>query len=634
MDNTEKLREALLDLEESRRREEKARQISEVILAGLRAIVLAENPDEIFHAVLDVLREPLDIKDAFVLTEQRDGTMTVTASSDPSFADTIWQPHSMLKRALAGQPIAVYDTNLVEEWRSQPDPIRERVRSALHFAIHISRPRTLFVCTHSAPAHFSKRHVTLARRFSVLATEALQKIESNIKISGLKQAEKELEERNALINQSQAIAHIGSWELDLATNQLNWSDEVYRILGLRPQEFSATYEAFLEIIHPDDRAAVDAAYSGSVREGRLTYEIEHRIIRRNTGEIRVVQEKCKHIKDDSGRIVRSVGMVHDITERKRAEEKLIETEKRLRIAGKAAYDLIYEWNVKTDSLDWFADIDGLLGYKPGEISRDINAWLDLIHPEDKEQLGDAVMRHRTSTDPIKYEYRIKHRDGSWRYWKDYALPLLDEKGIPYRWIGVCTDITEHKRAETELLLKDMVFERSLSANSIANSAGIITHVNDTFIKLWGYKSRNEVIGRPISDFMRSEDESKKIITELDETGNWEGEYSALKKNGTTFSAYGLATIITDKSGDNIGYHSGVLDITARKQVEEELIKHQEHLEEMVKDRTSELKKSEEYLKEKIKELEIFYDATVDRELRMEELRVEIEELKNTDAHRG
>ena len=322
MDNTEKLREALLDLEESRRREQEARQISEVTLAGLRAIVLAENPEEIFHAVLNVLREPLDIKEAFVLTEQRDGTMTVTASSDQSFAGTIWRPKSMFERALAGQPIAVYDTKLVEEWRSQPDPIKARARSALHFAIHTSQPRTLFVCTHSDPAHFSKRHVTLARRFSVLATEALQKIESNIEISGLKQAEKMLQERNALINRSQAIAHIGSWELDLETNQLSWSDETYRILGLRPQEFTATYEAFLEFIHPDDRAAVDAAYSNSRREGRRTYEIEHRIIRRDTGEIRVVHEKCKHIKDDSGRVVRSVGMVHDITERKRAEEEL------------------------------------------------------------------------------------------------------------------------------------------------------------------------------------------------------------------------------------------------------------------------------------------------------------------------
>ena len=79
------------------------------------------------------------------------------------------------------------------------------------------------------------------------------------------------------LKRSQEIAHLGSWELDLVNNCLSWSDEAYRIFGLKPQEFPATYEAFLEAVHPDDRAAVDDAYSGSVSEGRDTYEIEHRL---------------------------------------------------------------------------------------------------------------------------------------------------------------------------------------------------------------------------------------------------------------------------------------------------------------------------------------------------------------------
>jgi PAS domain S-box-containing protein len=141
-------------------------------------------------------------------------------------------------------------------------------------------------------------------------------------ISLRKRAEEASRENEERLKRAQEIAHLGSWELNLVNNRLMWSDEVYRIFGLQPQEFGATYEAFLQAVHPDDRASVNAAYSGSLREGRDTYEIEHRVVKKSTGEIRIVHEKCEHTRDGSGRIIRSIGMVHDITERKQAEEAL------------------------------------------------------------------------------------------------------------------------------------------------------------------------------------------------------------------------------------------------------------------------------------------------------------------------
>ena len=137
-----------------------------------------------------------------------------------------------------------------------------------------------------------------------------------------KHKEQLLLESKARLERSQEIAHLGGWELDIVNNTLTWSDEVYRIFGLQPQEFRATYEAFLEAVHPDDRKAVDEAYSNSLSEGRDTYEIEHRVVRKTTGEIRYVYEKCEHIRDASGKIIHSAGMVHDITERKKAEDEL------------------------------------------------------------------------------------------------------------------------------------------------------------------------------------------------------------------------------------------------------------------------------------------------------------------------
>ena len=141
-------------------------------------------------------------------------------------------------------------------------------------------------------------------------------------ITERKEAEQALLASQDRLNRAEEIAHLGSWELDLVNDRLSWSDEVYRLFGLRPQEFGATYKAFLESVHPEDRSAVDAAYSDSLRQGSDEYEIEHRVIRKDTGEIRVVHEKCRHVRDASGKVIRSVGMVLDITDRKRTEAEI------------------------------------------------------------------------------------------------------------------------------------------------------------------------------------------------------------------------------------------------------------------------------------------------------------------------
>ncbi|OGF06437.1 MAG: hypothetical protein A2509_06015 [Candidatus Edwardsbacteria bacterium RIFOXYD12_FULL_50_11] len=159
-------------------------------------------------------------------------------------------------------------------------------------------------------------------------------------ITERKQAEASVRESEKRLNRAQEIAHLGSWEFDLVNDRLFWSDELYRIFGLKSQAFAATYEAFLDQVHPDDRAEVDAAHSGSKREGKDVYEIDHRIIRKSTGEVRNVHEKCEHIRDETGRLIRTTAMVHDITERKQVDDELERSNQSLeQFAYVASHDL-------------------------------------------------------------------------------------------------------------------------------------------------------------------------------------------------------------------------------------------------------------------------------------------------------
>ena len=136
-------------------------------------------------------------------------------------------------------------------------------------------------------------------------------------IAELKGAGEEIRKSELRLKEVEQLVQLGHWELDLVTNTLFWSDEIYRIFDLDPQEFGATYEAFLDAMHPDDRKFVDKAYRDSVKN-KTGYDIVHKLLLRN-GTIKYVHEKCQTIYDADGKPLRSIGTVQDITKLKLEE---------------------------------------------------------------------------------------------------------------------------------------------------------------------------------------------------------------------------------------------------------------------------------------------------------------------------
>jgi PAS domain S-box-containing protein len=236
------------------------------------------------------------------------------------------------------------------------------------------------------------------------------------------------------------------------------------------------------------------------------------------------------------------------------------------------------WTMKFIS-DGCTDITG---YEPEEfIENKKIAFNDIIHPDYRKPIRKKWQRLLTEKKYFEFEYPIitKKKDVRWVW--ERGKGIYSDKGKLLYLEGFITDITERKNTEAMLLLKNTVFESSISGNSIADIKGRITNLNAAFLNLLGYKSKSAVIGKNISDFFENKKIASSIIKALNTTGRWEGEFSALRKDGSSFLAYALATSVHDSEGRKIGYQSSVLDITERKIIEQEVEKNRDRMQLLV-----------------------------------------------------
>ncbi len=170
--------------------------------------------------------------------------------------------------------------------------------------------------------HISGRTTDVLYNASVYRNEAgeLQGVFAAARdITERKRAQEALRDSEDSLKEAQRIARVGNWELDHLGNALTWSDEIYRIFEIDPREFGASYDAFLDLIHPEDRERVGRAYTESVKS-RIPYNIEHRLLMKD-GRVKYVSERCETAYDPSGQPLRSIGTVQDITAQKQAEEE-------------------------------------------------------------------------------------------------------------------------------------------------------------------------------------------------------------------------------------------------------------------------------------------------------------------------
>jgi len=340
------------------------------------------------------------------------------------------------------------------------------------------------------------------------------------------------------------------------------SKGVSNIFGCSPEEIRDNFEPISRVIYPEDIARVieDIEYSAK-HLTHFTCEFRVHIPGRDIQWI-LSRSSPERLPDGS---VTWYGFNLDITKHKQAKEDRRKFELR--------------WDSLVQSIPDYIAIHDLEGkfiyinqYAEGFSEKDIigKSAYSFMTPESAE-LFRSKSKLCVQTKQIQhFEHKAQGGLGKICNYENYIIPII-ENDICFNLLIVSRNITERKKAEIELKLKENAIETSINAIAFADLQGFLTYVNDSFIKMWGLDKKEEVIGKQAISFWESSVDASEIIDNLYKKGSWEGELKAKKKDNELFDVLLSASLIKDDNGNPICMMSSFEDITERKQAEEDLI---------------------------------------------------------------
>lgn len=418
-------------------------------------------------------------------------------------------------------------------------------------------PIGLIIIIDDKPITDTKPLETSLQIIAIKVAQVLEKIllknKLELKIIDLEQSNKKVVESEQILEEAQQIAKLGYWEFNIITNQLTWSDEVYRILNLKPQELEASEELFAQRVHPNDIDKVDNSYSNAIKT-KKEYKVNYKLLFKS-GEEKFIQGKGKILFNKEGEPIKSIGTILDVTQQKKSEEKF----KKL---ANLTFEGILIHN-QSIAKDVNLSFEKMFGYTAEElIGKEI---VSIIFPKKYHKL---IHKNRIEKYVLPYEVEGVRKDGT-------VFPVeLEARNITvdnkeYR-VAAFRDLTERNKTLVNTKKLTTAVEQSANTIVITDINGIIEYVNPKFTEVSGYTSE-EAIGQNPS-VLKSGNQSDEYYKNMWETisagKSWNGEFQNKSKSGTIFWEQVTITPIKNELGNIINYLAVKEDITKRKKAEE------------------------------------------------------------------
>ncbi|GHC58597.1 sigma 54-interacting transcriptional regulator [Ulvibacter litoralis] len=398
-------------------------------------------------------------------------------------------------------------------------------------------------------------------------------------ITNQKNIEINLLQREFELRQSQIVANIGSYSLDLNTGIWDSSEVLDNIFGIN-ENFLKDVENWISLIHPDDRELMKNHLENDVIKNHEKFNKEYRLLNlKNKKEI-WVHGIGELIYDSTGNPIKMIGTIQDITLRKRAEVKLLESEYNLRQSQKIANIGSFSFDVDTKTWKCSEILDNIYGFKSDTI-KTVDTWVDIIHPEDKKEVLDHYKTNvLEQKKKFNKEYRIiRNNDHKVLWVHGFGELIEDSEGNPLKVIGTTQDINDRKLAE----LKLQENERSLLvAQKIAKIGSFNldlkkqkTRTSNTFNQIIGLDPKVEVTVDVWKNIVHPEDKvfiKETVLESIKLKKQFSLEYRVIVKNKSREQLkwiHGIGDVIFE-NGEAISFYGTIQDITERKKTELEL----------------------------------------------------------------